>query len=130
MSIQKFYSLNWSIIYLVVCCLLWICNKVWSILIGEGTITCTTSGRGNVIFGDSNGQVWLYNRHWESTCVGGWEAGPVEQLVLPRLSNHLFGLGCEAGVRCIKVWDLEKDCAQVCCILICLALIFYKLICA
>ena len=83
------------------------------LILGDGSITCTTSGRGNVIFGDSNGRVWLYNRHWESTPVGGWEVGPVEQLALPRHSNYLFGLGSESGVKCIKVWDLEKDCAEV-----------------
>ena len=45
--------------------------------------------------------------------MGGWEVGPVEQLALPRHSNYLFGLGSESGVKCIKVWDLEKDCAEV-----------------
>ena len=40
-------------------------------MIGDGIVTFTTSGRGNVIFGDSNGNIWVYNRHWESTLVPG-----------------------------------------------------------
>jgi len=75
----------------------------------ENKITCTTSGRGNLILGDSNGYIWIYNRHWEWTSIHGWEEGSALQLVLPRQSNFLFGLGEEKGVRCLKVWDLERN---------------------
>ena len=41
------------------------------VVLGDGSITCTASGRGNVIFGDTNGKVWMYNRHWECTPISG-----------------------------------------------------------
>jgi len=76
--------------------------------LGECQISCTTSGRGNLIVGDTGGNIWVYNRHWESTRLTQNE-GSVIQLVLPRQSNYLFGLSEIKGVRCLKVWDLERD---------------------
>jgi len=76
--------------------------------LGEGgEMTCVATGSGNLILGDSNGNINIYNRHWESYCIPGWD-GCVLQLFLPRKSNFLFGLGEDKGVRCLKVWDLDK----------------------
>lgn len=74
----------------------------------ENVITCATSGRGNVVLGDLKGTIWrIINRHWEVVNFPGWD-GKVEELLQPRQSPYLLGLGLEGFVRCLKVWNLDK----------------------
>eukprot|EP00092_Neocalanus_flemingeri_P014689 GFUD01015851.1.p1 GENE.GFUD01015851.1~~GFUD01015851.1.p1 ORF type:complete len:1126 (+),score=262.45 GFUD01015851.1:53-3430(+) len=74
----------------------------------ENVITCATAGRGNVVLGDLKGTIWrIINRHWEVANFPGWE-GKVEELLQPRQSPYLLGLGLEGFVRCLKVWNLDK----------------------
>ena len=37
----------------------------------------------------------------------GWD-GKIEELLLPKQSSYLIGLGLDGFVRCLKVWNLEK----------------------
>jgi len=74
----------------------------------DNVITCATSGRGNIVLGDLKGTIWrVINRHWEVTNFPGWD-GKVEELLQPRQSPYLLGLGLEGFVRCLKVWNLDK----------------------
>jgi len=74
----------------------------------ENVLTCCCAGRGNLVLGDLVGNIYrVLTRHWNIHTFRGWE-GKVEELVQPRQAPVLLGLGIEAGVRCLKVWNLDK----------------------
>lgn len=88
-------------------------GKICSQLGEDTVITCSTSGRGSIVLGDSKGTVWTLSRHWDVAWFPGW-SGRVDQLLQPRQTSFLLGLGLEGTVWCLKVWNLDKlDKAEV-----------------
>lgn len=76
------------------------------------TPTCSTSGRGLLIFGDANGDIRLINRDYEvvkfQACEGKGKVIALQQLKHAQHSNILVSLGDIIGNTCIKIWKLDK----------------------
>ena len=56
------------------------------------------------------GNLWKVTNHQKEIHIDsfqGWD-GKIEELLLPKQSSYLIGLGHDGFVRCLKVWNLEK----------------------
>lgn len=71
--------------------------------------TCSASGRGHLIFGDSKGAIKIANRDFDEQVFPAYEGeGGVIALHQLKRQHTMVSLGNELGNSSIKVWKLDK----------------------
>lgn len=83
-------------------------------LFRELDVTCSTSGRGNLLFGDTTGNIYTVNRSFEYSSFRPYE-GPVIALQQLKRADILASLGMETGDNeynsasnpIFKIWKLD-----------------------
>lgn len=77
----------------------------------ENEITCSTSGHGQKVLGDSSGKIYIFYRNWKNyNSFQGYEPGTSIVLCeLTPLNNHLVTVGYKSGNTAeVKIWNLTK----------------------
>lgn len=91
-------------------------SKEPMLLFRELNVTCSTSGRGNLIFGDKSGTIYTVNRSFEYTSFRPY-GGKVIALQQLKRSDILASLGMESGEDeynpasnpLFKIWKLDAE---------------------
>eukprot|EP00808_Paulinella_micropora_P031042 g83159.t1 len=70
--------------------------------------TCSTSGRGHLIFGDTQGMIRVVDRDFKCLAFPAFD-GKVISMVQLKRTNTLVAIGNEAETNtCVKIWNLDQ----------------------